>query len=75
MFGGSDFLLETRVIIKFRPILDTQETLTNFHGDEAKKKNFEKKNPKLLTQKNRVFQNCQFSKNICENFMDWSLGQ
>jgi hypothetical protein len=32
MFGGSDFWLETRVII------DTQETLTNFHGDEAKKK-------------------------------------
>ena len=38
MFGGSDFWLETR------PILDTQETLTNFHGDEAKKNVFEKKN-------------------------------
>ena len=40
MFGGSDFLLETRVIIQ---ILDTQETLTNFHGDEAKKNFFLKK--------------------------------
>jgi hypothetical protein len=28
--------LETRIIIKFRPILATQETLTNFHGDEEK---------------------------------------
>ena len=43
MFGGSDFWLETRVIIKFRPILDIQEPLTDFHGDEAKKFFFEKK--------------------------------
>jgi len=61
MFGGSDFWLETRVIIlaklevsipnpptenqvhfSFQPILDIQEPLINFHGNEAKK-NFEKK--------------------------------
>ena len=34
MFGGSDFWLETRVII-FRPILDIQEPLTDFHGNES----------------------------------------
>ena len=31
------FGLETRAIIKFWPILATQETLTDFHRDEAKK--------------------------------------
>ena len=51
MFGVGDFWLETRVIIKISTILATQETLTDFHGDEAKKK---KKRiliffPKLLT--------------------------
>ena len=35
MFGVGDFLLETRVIIKIRPILDIQEPLTDFHGNEA----------------------------------------
>jgi hypothetical protein len=35
MFRLSDFWLETRS--KFRPILDSQVALTNFHGDEAKK--------------------------------------
>ena len=38
MFGGSDFWLKTSVIIQ----ISTQETLTNFHGDEAKKLNFSK---------------------------------
>ena len=37
MFGGSDFWLETRVIIQIWPILDIQEPLTDFHGNEAKK--------------------------------------
>jgi len=37
MFGLSDFWLETRVIIKLQPILDSQVSLTNFHEDEAKK--------------------------------------
>ena len=37
MFGVGDFWLETRVIIKISTILATQETLTDFHGDEAKK--------------------------------------
>ena len=69
MFGGSDFWLETRVIIlaklevsipnpptenqlhfSFQPILDIQEPLTNFHGNEAKK-NFLKKKSKWQTQK------------------------
>ena len=34
----------------------------------------EKKNSKWPTQKNNVFQNCQFYIFFCENFMDWSLG-
>ena len=33
MFGVGDFWLETRVIIK----ISTQETLTDFHGNETKK--------------------------------------
>ena len=37
MFALGKKQLETRVIIKISPILATQETLTNFHGDEAKK--------------------------------------
>ena len=39
MFGVGDFWLETRVIIKISTILATQETLTDFHWDEAKKNN------------------------------------
>jgi hypothetical protein len=35
---------------------------------------FEKKNPKWPFLKLAVFQNLQFSKKICENFLDWSLG-
>ena len=42
-------LLETRVIIK---ISTHQETLTDFHGDEAKTLFFEKKKSKWPTQKN-----------------------
>jgi hypothetical protein len=45
MFGVGDFWLETRVIIKISTH-DIQETLTDFHGDEAGKKN-----PKWPTQK------------------------
>ena len=33
-----------------------------------------KKNPKWPIFKIAVFQNCQFSKIFCENFMDWSFG-
>ena len=44
-----------------------QETLTDFYGNEAKKKS------KWPTQKNWDFQNRQFLKNFRENFMDWSL--
>jgi hypothetical protein len=40
---------------KFRPILDTQVPLADFHGDEAKN-NLKKKS------KMAVFQNCHFSK-------------
>jgi hypothetical protein len=36
MFGGVIFGWKPELSSKFRPILDTQETLTNFHGDEAK---------------------------------------
>ena len=35
---------------------------------------FEKKNSKTPIEKKLIFQNCQFSKKFCENFMDWSLG-
>ena len=38
MFGGSDFWLETKESLKFRPILDIKEPLTDFHGNEAQKK-------------------------------------
>jgi hypothetical protein len=40
MFGGVIFGLKPGESSKFRPILDTQKTLPNFHGDEAKKKFF-----------------------------------
>ena len=53
MFGGSHFWLETRVIIKFRPILDIQEPLTDFHGNETIFF-WKKKNPKWPTQKKTV---------------------
>ena len=35
---------------------------------------WKKKNPKWPIFKMAVFQNRQFSKFFCENFMDWSLG-
>ena len=34
MCGLGDFWLETELIIKFRPILDSQEPLTDYHGNE-----------------------------------------
>ena len=37
MILGSFLSCNSRVIIKVRPILAAQETLTDFHGDEAKK--------------------------------------
>ena len=52
-------------------MLDIQERLTDFHGNEAKRKYFfEKQNLKWPTQKKCVFQNRQFSILFCENFMD-----
>ena len=53
MFGLSDFWLETRV--KFRPILDSQVALTNFHGDEAKKIFLKKKKSKWPIKKTEFF--------------------
>ena len=52
---------------KFCPFLDIQETLTDFHKNEALFFFFEKKGPKW---QNWVFQNRQFSKLFCENFRD-----
>ena len=37
MFAMGKKQLETTLIIKIRPILATQETLTDFHRDEQKK--------------------------------------
>ena len=45
---------------KFRPILATQETLTDFHGDEAKKI----QNPKWSTQKPEIFNSS------CESYLE-----
>jgi hypothetical protein len=45
MFGVGDFWLEIKSS-KFHPIFDIQEPLTDFHGEEAKKKS------KWPTQKN-----------------------
>ena len=45
--------------------------MTDFYWDEAKKKFSEKKNPKWPIFKMAVFQNRQFSKIFCENFMDF----
>ena len=36
MCGLGDFWLETKLIIKFRPILDSQEPLTDYRRNEAK---------------------------------------
>ena len=45
------------------------------HENEAKKNFFfAKKILKWPTEKKLIFQNRQFSKEIRENFMDWSLG-
>jgi hypothetical protein len=61
------FGLETRVIIKIL----TQETLTNFHGDKAKKKKkFEKK---IKNGRLKKFQVRQFLIVFRENFRDWTL--
>ena len=38
MFDVGDLWLETRVVIKILTNLATKEPLTNFHGDETKKK-------------------------------------
>jgi hypothetical protein len=40
---------------KFRPILDTQVVLTDFHGDEAKKKIVFEKKIKMAASKNMSF--------------------
>ena len=50
-------LLETRVMIKFWPILAAQETLTDFHGDEEKekKKKIQKKKFKMAYSKKTSF--------------------
>ena len=69
MFDVGDLWLETRVVIKILTNLATKEPLTNFHGDEAKKKK-----SKWPTQKKCIFQNRQFLIFFCENFMDWFLG-
>ena len=56
MFGVGDFWLETKVIIKIST--HTQETLTDFHENEAKQ------------NKNLIF----FFKIFLRNFRDFSLG-
>ena len=58
------------------PSFNTQVDLADFYGDEAKKVCFffEKKIPKWPFFKIAIFQNSQFSKKICEIFMDRSLG-
>ena len=69
MFGGSDFWLETRVIIKIsKKMIPHMKPKVFFI---RKKQN---KNPKWPTQKKVIFQNRQFSIFFSENFMDWSLG-
>ena len=73
MFGGSDFWLETRVIIKISKKNDTSYKTQGFFIKKKKKK-FEKKKFKMADSKNLVFQNHQFSIFFSENFMDWSLG-
>ena len=64
---GGCFGLETRIIIdilsqNFWPVLATQETLTDLHGNKAISK--------WWTQKNWDFQDLQFSKIFSENFRD-----
>ena len=54
MILGSFLSCNSRVIIKVRPILAAQETITHFQGDEAKKK-IGKKNSKWPTQKKLTY--------------------
>ena len=63
MFGGSDFWLETRVIIKISKKMIPHIKPKVFFIRKKNKKTFffEKKNSKWPTQKNSVFQNRQFS--------------
>ena len=59
----------------FEPSLLTNKLWLIFMGKKQKKYFFfEKKNSKWPTQKKCIFQNRQFSKFFCENFMDRSLG-
>ena len=69
MFTQVKKQLETMVIIKissypcqFTLILATQETLTDLSLEWSKK-------VKMTDSKNRDFQNHQFSKFFCENYM------
>ena len=48
----------------------TNKFVTNFHGDEAKKIKIKKTIQNGRPKKNWVFQNRQFSKFFCKNFMD-----
>ena len=70
--GWCSFGLETRVTIKISNHPCYPINVVWFSLGWSKKKKFEKKNSKWQTQKNNVFQNRQFSKNFCENFMDWT---
>ena len=77
MFGGSDFWLETRAIIKISKKMISHMKPNVFFIRKKQNNNFffeKKKNPKWPTQKKVIFQNRQFSIFFCENFMDWSLG-
>ena len=58
MFGGTDF----------RPTHYIQEPLTDFHGNEAKKK----KN--MVDSRQLSFSKSPILNIFCENFMDWFLG-
>ena len=58
----------------FEPSLLTNKLWLIFMGKKQKKNFYEKKNSKWPTQEKYIFQNRQFSKNFCENFMDRSLG-
>ena len=65
MFCGSYFWLETRVILKIstHSVLNIQEHLTDFHGNEANK-------IQMADSKKLSFSKSQILNIFCENFMD-----
>ena len=74
MFGGSDFWLETRVIIKIlKKMIPHMKLNVVFIGEKQKTKNFLKNKIKMADLKKGHFSKSPILNIFCENFMEQSL--